>query len=107
MEAIEKEVVDKLMLMADGTKDTKEFQGFDEAEAATLLKSPPREDSRVLEPKSPAMLKSEPLVVKTAATFLKEGDIKNVVEQVISQLTPVIKSLCVTERLLQTQVGCE
>ena len=102
MDEMETQMVEHLLHLSDEAKTSKEFQGFDEEMAEELLKEDV-EDARVREAISPTP-EIGPVQETTNTTFLKEGDIRHLVEQVVNQITPVIKSLCVTDRLLQTQV---
>lgn len=96
LDEAEKEVVGHLLHLADG-KIEKEFQGFAEEEAAEMLQNDLEAEVEMnqLEPSVPTVSTAAPLC---------EGDARLIVSQVIEELTPIIKSVCVTERMLQIQV---
>ena len=91
--------------MADG-KLEKEFQGFEEEEVADLLQKDLEAEAEMLHSVKTV---SEPESTSTSTTakaevLLKDGDAKFIVSQVVDEITPIIKSLCVTDRMLQIQV---
>ena len=98
-------MVGHLLQMADG-KIEKEFEGFEEEGVAELLQKDLEAEAELMEsakampevvtPSTPAATKTEVL--------LKDGDAKLIVSQVVDEITPIIKSLCVTDRMLQIQV---
>ena len=110
MDDMEMEMVDHLLALSESAKGTKEFQGFDNPGTSQTV-APMEEDSRVKEVITPPT----GLVASTEGTqepsgakapkisHLMESDIKTVVEQVVTQLSPIIRTFCVTERMIQIQ----
>ena len=105
LDDVEQEVVGHLLKMADG-KLEKEFQGFEEEEAADLLQKDLEAEAEMLN-SGKTVFEPEPSSLPTTAkaeVLLKDGDAKLIVSQVVDEITPIIKSLCVTDRMLQIQV---
>ena len=94
-------MVGHLLQLADG-KIEKEFQGFAEEEAAEMLQNDFEAEVEMNQLDPMSIVSSVPTV--SAAAPLREGDARLIVSQVIEELTPIIKSVCVTERMLQIQV---
>ena len=102
------------MAMAEGkSKSNNEFAGFDPMDMATDASEEGVNDptaveevidSRVPEKISPQPSPLAPSNMKKQVNHLKEGDVKLIVDQVVSQLAPTIKSLCVTEKMLKIEV---
>ena len=105
MDEAEQEVVGHLLKMADG-KIEKEFQGFEEENAAELLQKDLEAEAEMIGSMN-TVIEPEQLVLPAPAkaeVLLKDGDAKLIVSQVVDEITPIIKSLCVTDRMLQIQV---
>ena len=102
MDEAEQAVVGHLLKLADG-KIEKEFQGFAEDEAAELLLNDQEAEEEREPPCEPPTNFSPPTTVSTGL-HLQEGDARLIVSQVVEEITPILKSLCVTERMLQIQV---
>ena len=102
---MEAEVINHLLTQAEDIAPSKEFEGFEEREAQKLLEPVESNDSRVTEPEVPTEAPSFE-VFRSQRKHVKEGDLRQLVDQVVSKMAPVIKSLCVTERMIQIQVSC-
>ena len=100
---MEAELVTHLVSMAESGTSAKEFRGFEEEEAEVLLQSPKEHDSRVMDNSSPIQSPVKPKTQKHE-NYFKEGELQMLGDQIISKMAPMVKSLCVTERLLQVQV---
>ena len=104
------EMVDHLLALSENSKEGKKFQGFESQEASTSSITPMEEDSRVKEVITPPTQIPEVEMVNVSApkvskksSHLMESDVKTVVEQVVSQLSPIIRTFCVTDRMMQIQ----
>ena len=112
------EMVDHLLALSETSKSPKEFSGFDVPSTSTI--TPMEEDSRVPEVVTPPVPVPPPAKLvfppskaakrEDASTskpkknsHLMESDVKMVVEQVVTQLAPIIRTFCVTERMVQIQ----
>ena len=108
MDEMENEMVEHLMALSN-SKPNQGFQGFDAPTTSTV--TPMEEDSREKEVVTPVSAETVTTVPKPDLTMsqksknshLMESDVKMVVEQVVTQLSPIIRTFCVTDRMLQIQ----
>ena len=101
---MEADVINHLVTQAEDAPASKEFEGFEELEAQKLLEPTSSNDSRTADPD---VQTAQPTfeIFRSQRKHFKDGDLRQVVDQVVSQMAPVIKSLCVTERMIQVQVS--
>ena len=94
-----------MLKLADG-KIEKEFQGFEEEGVAELLQKDLEAEAELMNSETPTPVTETPIVPMPtkAEVLLRDGDAKLIVSQVVDEITPIIKSLCVTDRMLQIQV---